>query len=135
MAGWKFTWARWLYHLPILATFLIVLAAYLLVDQSYLLSIARFEAFPDLPPSGRYRYFFGTMLLAAPSWYAATLAGALAGQAIPEEYALDFAVPIAFLAMVAPMLKTLPHLAAALTSVGLALALTGLPHGAGRETS
>ncbi|MEM9177759.1 MAG: hypothetical protein AAGC67_21320 [Myxococcota bacterium] len=31
MAGWKFTWARWLYHLPIAATFLVVLGAYHLV--------------------------------------------------------------------------------------------------------
>ncbi len=30
MAGWRFTWARWLYHLPIAGTFLIVLGAYTL---------------------------------------------------------------------------------------------------------
>ncbi len=107
------------------------LAAYLLVDQTYLLASARFEAEPDLPAPRRYAYYFGTMLFAAPAWYIATLAGALVGQAIPETFALDFAMPIAFLAMVAPMLKTLPHVAAALTSVGLALALTGLPNGAG----
>ncbi|MCR9093285.1 MAG: hypothetical protein NXI30_03625 [bacterium] len=28
MAGWKFTWSRWLYPVPIAATFLIVLGAY-----------------------------------------------------------------------------------------------------------
>ena len=71
------------------------------------------------------------MLPIAPTWYTSTLVGALVGHAIPEEFALDFAMPITFLAMVAPMLKTLPHVAAALTSVGLALALAGLPHGAG----
>ena len=107
------------------------LAAYLLVDQCYLLANARFEAEPDLPVANRYAYYFGTMLFIAPAWYAATLAGALVGQAVPEALALDFALPITFLAMVAPMLKTLPHLAAALTSIGLALALAGLSHGAG----
>ncbi len=30
MAGWKFVWSRWLYHLPIAMTFLVVLGATLL---------------------------------------------------------------------------------------------------------
>ena len=107
------------------------LAAYLLIDQTYLLSTGRFEAEPEMPRASRYAYYFGTILLIIPIWYAATLAGALAGQAIPEAFALDFAMPITFLAMMAPMLKALPYLAAALTSVGLALALAGLPNGAG----
>ena len=106
-------------------------ASYFVVDQSYLLTTARCEAVPDTPVAHRYAYFFGTMLPITPIWYAATLAGALVGQTIPEQFALDFAMPITFLAMVAPMLKTLPHVAAAFTSVGLALALAGLPHGAG----
>ena len=106
-------------------------ASYLLVDQTYLLASARFEAEPGMPSRHRYGYYFGTMLFVAPAWYLATLAGALVGQAIPDGFALDFAMPITCLAMVAPMLKTLPHLVAALTSIGLALALGGLPHGAG----
>jgi predicted branched-subunit amino acid permease len=44
---------------------------------------------------------------------------------------LDFALPITFLAMVAPMLRTSAHLAAAATSVVVALALSGLPSGFG----
>ncbi len=107
------------------------LAAYLLVDQSFLLATQRFMAEPGLPTPARYAYYFGTMLLIAPVWYAATFAGALVGQAIPEEFALDFAMPITFLAMVAPMLKTLPHVVAALTSITVALTLSGLPNGAG----
>jgi predicted branched-subunit amino acid permease len=107
------------------------IAAYFVVDQSYLLTTARCEADPDIPVARRYVYFFGTMLPIAPTWYTSTLVGALVGHAIPEEFALDFAMPITFLAMVAPMLKTLPHVAAALTSVVLALVLAGLPHGAG----
>lgn len=34
MAGWRFVWGRWLYHLPIFATFLAVLGAYLLLDAT-----------------------------------------------------------------------------------------------------
>ena len=107
------------------------LAAYLLVDQSYLLSVTKYEAAPELTLGGRLRYFAGVMSVITPLWYGASLAGALVGKAIPPALALDFAVPITFLAMIAPMLRTLAHLAAAATSVGLALALAGLPYGSG----
>jgi predicted branched-subunit amino acid permease len=61
----------------------------------------------------------------------ASLAGGLIGQAIPPDYALDFALPITFLAMVAPMLRSLPHLVAAGVSILLSLALAGMPYGTG----
>ncbi|MEC9104683.1 MAG: branched-chain amino acid ABC transporter permease, partial [Pseudomonadota bacterium] len=53
--------------------------------------------------------------------------GALIGNAIPPEYALDFALPITFLAMIAPMLRSLPHLAAAAVAVTASLVFSGLP--------
>ncbi|MEJ1990148.1 MAG: AzlC family ABC transporter permease [Maritimibacter sp.] len=106
-------------------------AAYLMVDQSYVMAITKFETEPEMTLSDKLRYYFGTMILITPVWYAATLAGALLGKAIPPELALDFAVPITFLAMVAPMVKSLAHLAAALVSVTLALALAGLPYALG----
>jgi predicted branched-subunit amino acid permease len=53
------------------------------------------------------------------------------GNAIPPEFALDFAVPITFLALIAPMLHTAAHRAAALTSVVLALVFNGLPFNLG----
>ena len=58
-------------------------------------------------------YFFGCALPVCGPWYAATWAGAVAGAAIPEALALDFAVPVTFIALVAPGLRTLPNLAAA----------------------
>ena len=60
-----------------------------------------------------------------------TLVGIMVGSAIPEAWALDFIVPIMFLAMVSPMLKSLAHVAAAAVSVSVALALVGLPSGTG----
>lgn len=105
--------------------------AYLLVDQSYMLAHVKFEREPRLSLADRLRYYFGTMILIGPAWYAATFAGALVGQAIPPEFALDFAVPITFLAMIAPMMKTLAHVASASTSVLAALAFAWLPYGTG----
>ncbi len=107
------------------------LIAYLLVDQSYAVAMNRYEQAPELSVAQRCAYFFGTMTPIAPMWYAMTLFGALVGQEIPPEYALDFAVPITFLALIAPALRTLAHVAAALVSVILGLALAFLPYNGG----
>ncbi|MFD3189827.1 AzlC family ABC transporter permease [Sedimentitalea sp. HM32M-2] len=107
------------------------LAAYFTVDQSYALSVVRFETDRNMVLSQRLRYFAGTVGLIAPVWYAASLTGAVMGAQIPDSWALDFALPITFLAMVAPMLRTPAHLAAALVAVLTALLATGLPYNLG----
>lgn len=107
------------------------LIAYFLVDQSYALAIARYERAPPLTLPQRLAYYFGTMVVTAPAWYALTLAGALLGRTIPEDYALDFALPVTFIALIAPALRSLAHVAAAGVSVVLGLALAGLPYNAG----
>lgn len=107
------------------------LVAYGLVDQPYAVSAARFAAEPSMSLRARFAYFMGSFATVAPFWYVGTLVGGLAGAAIPREYGLDFAVPITFLALVAPALRTLPHVVAAVVSVALALALAGLPYSLG----
>ena len=57
--------------------------------------------------------------------------GATVGRAIPDSVPLDFAVPITFLAMIAPALRSLPHLVAATVAVIVSLLLVGLPAGVG----
>jgi predicted branched-subunit amino acid permease len=107
------------------------LMAYFLVDQSFVASQAEFETNPTLTLGEKVAFFFGTVLPIAPLWFGSTMVGALLGEAIPESYALDFAVPITFLAMTAPMLRSLPHVVAAGVSIGAALALIWLPYGTG----
>lgn len=107
-------------------------AAYFLTDQSYGLAIARYARRPALAsPAARLAYFFGCAVPVCVPWYLATWAGAVAGAAIPEALALDFAVPVTFIALVAPGLRTLPNVAAAVVSVALALALHRLPYSLG----
>lgn len=105
--------------------------AYFLVDQSYVASIAEFERNPAMSMAAKVGYFFGSIAPIAPLWYVSTIAGARLGRTIPPEYALDFAVPITFLAVIAPMIRTLPHIAATLVSIVGALALAKLPFGTG----
>ncbi|WP_041527032.1 AzlC family ABC transporter permease [Paracoccus aminophilus] len=107
------------------------LVAYLLIDQTYALSLREFEENPQLSLRQRLAYFCGTAALLCPLWVLATLVGATAGNAIPDSWALDFAVPITFLAMIAPMLRTPAHIAAALVSVLASLAFAFLPSGLG----
>ena len=53
------------------------------------------------------------------------------GAAIPPDYSIDFAVPIAYVAIAAPMLRRVPDLAAAFTAVCGALALGWVAYGMG----
>ena len=105
--------------------------AYLNFDQTYITSIAKYEARPELTVAERAAYFFGVATPIAPMWFAMTFVGIVAGQAIPEAWALDFIMPIMFLAMVAPMLKSLAHVAAAAVSVSVGIALVNMPAGTG----
>lgn len=107
------------------------IVAYLMVDQAYALSQIKFELEPELSLTERFAYYVGTVAPLAPLWYTATYLGAVAGTQIPPALALDFALPITFLAMIAPALRTLAHVAAATTSVVLALLMAWLPYGSG----
>ncbi|NOD47997.1 MULTISPECIES: AzlC family ABC transporter permease [unclassified Ruegeria] len=106
-------------------------AAYLIVDQSYACSIVRFEKEPDLTIAQRMAYFFGSVTPITPLWILATIIGAVLGAQIPESWALDFALPITFLAMVGPMMRTLAHVIAALVAIVVALLTVGVPYNLG----
>lgn len=105
--------------------------AYVLVDQTYGMAIQQFERRPGMTVAERVAYVFGASPVLCLPWMLFTYVGATAGQMIPADWPLDFAVPITFLAMIAPMLRTLAHVAAALVAVLAALALSGLPSGTG----
>jgi predicted branched-subunit amino acid permease len=107
------------------------IAAYFLVDQVYGVSIQRFTDHPGMPLTEKLAYYFGVVAPVCPFWYVATWLGIAFGATIPESYALDFAVPITFVAVVAPMLRGLPSLMAAGTAILAALTLAGLPYNGG----
>ena len=107
------------------------IAAYFLVDQTYAASSLDYEKHPDQTTAQKFAYFLGIMLPVCPPWYVFTLVGALLGESIPPSLGLDFALPIAFLAMIGPMLRTSAHRIAAFTAVVLALAFAWLPFNAG----
>jgi predicted branched-subunit amino acid permease len=107
------------------------IASYMLVDQSYALSQEQFEKAPDMTGAERYAYYFGSCTLPIITWFGCSFAGAALGTALPQGFPLDFALPIAFLSMVAPMMRSIPHLVAAAVAIVVALLAVHIPFSLG----
>jgi 4-azaleucine resistance transporter AzlC len=108
-----------------------IFISYLNVDASYALGIQKFEEEPEASVSDKFAFFVGTMVLMAPLWTLGTWVGAVTGDVMPDWITIDFAMPLLFLSIVGPMLKTLAHLAAAVTSIIAALIFGFMPSGIG----
>lgn len=128
MAMYSASLALWMGEAPLWKRALI---AYVNVDQSYAVSVNQFEDQPEMQLDQRIAFFFGAVTPVCPMWVVATALGIWLGDGIPEWMALDFAVPICFLAIIAPMMRTLAHMLAAVTSIVLALLLADLPYNLG----
>ncbi|MEL6958897.1 MAG: AzlC family ABC transporter permease [Pseudomonadota bacterium] len=128
MAMYSASLSLWLGKAPLWQR---ALVAYVNVDQSYAVSINRYEDQPELTLRQRIAFFFGAVSPVCPMWVVATALGVWLGAGIPDWMALDFAVPICFLAIIAPMMRTLAHMVAAVVSIVLALLLAGLPFNLG----
>ncbi|MEM1386252.1 MAG: AzlC family ABC transporter permease [Pseudomonadota bacterium] len=107
------------------------LMAYVMVDQVYVMAQNEYDARPKAPVPNKVAFYLGSASLVIVPWYVFTWVGAVSGQQIPPEFALDFALPIVFIAMIAPALRTRAHIAAAGTSVVFSLLFAGLPSGLG----
>jgi predicted branched-subunit amino acid permease len=101
--------------------------AYLLTDQAYAMSIERWTG--GDPPAKRLPFYFGAGLTLWVAWMACTVVGALGGAAVPDEVPLGFAVPLVFLVLLIPALRT--HAAATAAAVGGLAAVAGAELGAG----
>lgn len=107
------------------------LMSYLMVDQAFAVAVKQYDAMPDMPISQKTAYYFGAISTIVPLWYVFSYVGAVVGRAIPPQYSLDFAIPICFIAITAPMMRSLPHFLAALVSVIAALSLAWVPYNLG----
>jgi predicted branched-subunit amino acid permease len=105
--------------------------AYLMVDQAYATAFAHYEQAPTRPLSEKIAYYFGALTPVCGPWYLATLAGAMIGTTLPAGVPIDAAVPITFVALIGPALRTLPHVIAAFVSVVVTLVLGFVPHNLG----
>jgi len=107
------------------------LMSYFMVDQAFAVAFKKYEEMPELPVRLKVIYYFGSLTPIVPLWYLFSYVGAVLGGQIPPEFALDFAIPITFIALTAPMMRSLPHFIAALVSIIAALALVWVPYNLG----
>src|SRR5512140_389610 len=98
--------------------------AYLLTDEAYAAAIAR------LGREGENRHWFllGAGLLLWSSWQVSTAAGILLGASLPRDLPLDFALPLTFIAIVVPMVRSRGALVAAVVAAAAALLCAGWPY-------
>ncbi|MGY6550153.1 MAG: AzlC family ABC transporter permease [Roseinatronobacter sp.] len=107
------------------------LLAYCMVDQVYAAAVLRYEQGPPLTATQKMAFYLGVAAPLVPLWYVSTWAGAVLGARVPADLPIDFAVPITFLALIVPMLRSLAHVAAALVSILGVLAFAALPFNLG----
>ncbi|HNQ96187.1 MAG TPA: AzlC family ABC transporter permease [Anaerolineales bacterium] len=103
-----------------------MLLSYLLTDEAYAPSIIQYENEGVKPFSHWFLFGAGAALWII--WQVSTALGIFLGAAIPDSWSLDFALPLTFIAMVVPVLKNRPSVAAALSAGCVALAAGSLPY-------
>jgi predicted branched-subunit amino acid permease len=99
---------------------------YFLTDTLFARTISR-TTDPDFNPSIFWAYSMGIGIISVVSWIVGTSLGFFAGDSIPKQVPLDFAVPMMILALLFPVLRSAPMIIAALFGGGVALAAAGMP--------
>ncbi|MFO8059059.1 MAG: AzlC family ABC transporter permease [Bacillota bacterium] len=100
------------------------LYAYMLTDQGYALSVLRLRNHDIIDPQW---YYLGVSLPIWITWQVFSLAGIYLGSAIPEQWGLDFAIPLTFLAVLVGALESSETVIAAVTGGLVAVAAHNLP--------
>ena len=103
-----------------------VLLSYLLTDEAYAPTILHYEKEGITPHAHWFWLGAGCSLWVV--WQLSTALGIFLGAAIPESWSLEFALPLTFIAMLVPVLKGRPAIAAALSAGVVALLAFSLPY-------
>jgi 4-azaleucine resistance transporter AzlC len=101
------------------------ISAFTLTDQSYAVMSANQDKFKTNTEA--VHFYLGTAAAMMLVWDTSVLAGYIFGNFAPASLSLDFAVPLSFLALLAPTLKTKKHIGVAIFSSVLSLVFYGLP--------
>jgi predicted branched-subunit amino acid permease len=100
-------------------------AAALVIDPVYTMAAARFPEMTTAARRRRYWFALGAILWVV--WNLEVVAGSLLGAVLPEAVPLDLAVPLTFLAMLAPMLTGRGARVAAAAGATAAIAAHAIP--------
>src|SRR5688572_8342469 len=103
-----------------------VILSYLLTDEAYAPTILHYEK-NGITPHAHW-FWLGAGCTLWVFWQISTAVGIFLGAAIPESWSLDFALPLTFIAMLVPVLRDRPGIAAALSAGVVALVAFSLPY-------
>lgn len=87
---------------------------YILSDNAYALCITRFSQHPN--DGQRHWFCLGASAPVWALWQVGTILGVLTGASVPPAWKLEFAAPLAFVAMSVPLLRDRAMVAAALAA-------------------
>ena len=99
--------------------------SFLLTDQVFAASIRKFDAHGN--PRGAALHFLGGGMALWSTWQIDNVVGYFAGNVIPAAWSLEFTVPLCFIALLAPALRGVLPIVAAVTAGVAVIALAGLP--------
>jgi predicted branched-subunit amino acid permease len=102
-----------------------VLWAAFLVDQTFLSNESRHQrgAFMSHPLA----FYLGCAAAIWPPWVIANAVGAFVGAKLPASWQLEFTIPLSFIALMVPFLKSRAHVASALAGGAAGVLLFALP--------
>jgi 4-azaleucine resistance transporter AzlC len=103
--------------------------AYCLTDQTYAILMA--NKTKDQTKADTVMFYIGSSLSMIIAWQFAVFAGFIFGNLAPSSLALEFAVPLSFIALTVPSLKNAKYVYVALTSAVLSVILKDLPFNGG----
>ena len=101
------------------------LLAYLLTDEAYAVTITHYNQESD--PANKHWYFLGAGLTLWSTWQVSTAIGIFVGAQLPQNWSLDFVLPLTFIALVVPALKDKASVLAAITAGLVGVLTIGLP--------
>ena len=102
------------------------ITAYVVHDQSFGLSLARFQS-RDEDWRARSIFFLAAGGITAAVWASTAGVGHVIGAQLPANWPIDFAMPLIFISMIIPFLKSRPKWLAAIVASGAALVLRDMP--------
>jgi 4-azaleucine resistance transporter AzlC len=99
-----------------------------LTDESYLVVIDRYSRTDSSP--FKHWFFLGSAVFMYANWQICTWIGIAAGNSIPnpQQWGLEFALPLTFIGMLVPSIRTRSVLWASLSAGCAALFFSGLPN-------
>ena len=99
--------------------------AYLLTDEAYAVTIHRLKTQPASP--FQHYHLLGSGITLWICWQITTITGVVFGATIAESLSLGFAIPLTFIALVAPAIRDRASLAACVTAAVISVAGQPLP--------